>query len=179
MPKGLYKFQQLFGAWVWSSPPLKNVRYNCNINFIRLPLESMAIILATNMTFITRSKVLRCCFPVPPFSSPSLCVCLPYPSDRAKGESFICHHHHFISTLQALLQKLYTCSVSKSKVHLKFFRIYGVEFNIYTLLHIWISLSSLHCDFSYFRSFGSDLPLYSKSTIPYKNVTIQTLFHSS
>ena len=45
----------------------------------------MAIILATNMSFITRSKVLRCCFPVP-LPSPflfTLPLCLPPLSTRS------------------------------------------------------------------------------------------------
>ena len=52
----------------------------------------MAIILATNMSFITRSKVLRCCFPVP-LPSPflfTLPLCLPPLSTRSSQRGVFC-----------------------------------------------------------------------------------------
>ena len=112
----------------------------------------MAIILATNMTFITRSKVLRCCFPVPltPFLF-TLPLCLPPLSTRSsqRGVFYLSSSSFHLNTASTIAKvvHLFCVKIKSTFEILQNIRNRIQHLYITAYLNIWISLSPLHCNF--------------------------------
>ena len=146
----------------------------------------MAIILATNMSFITRSKVLRCCFPAP-LPSPflfTLPLCLPPLSTRSsqRGVFYLSSSSFHLNTASTI-EKVVPLFCVKIKSTFEILQNLRNGFNIYTLLHIWISLSPLHYNIFILSKFWLRLFTIFKinNTIQkcYHSDSMKTLFHTS